>query len=65
MAENLKWLAAGSCAAPAEAVEMFSPFGNGHHLGATPGTWEEPGDRFLVRVPGPGGRRVVPARPGN
>jgi hypothetical protein len=25
---------------------MFSPFGNGHHLGATPGTWEEPGDRF-------------------
>ena len=26
---------------------MFSPFGNGHHLGATPGTWEEPGDRSL------------------
>ena len=24
---------------------MFSPFGNGHHLGATPGTWEEPGNR--------------------
>jgi hypothetical protein len=33
---------------------MFSPLGNGHHLGATPGTWEEPGDRSLARVPGPG-----------
>jgi len=32
---------------------MFSPSGNGHHLGATPGTWEEPGDRSLARVPGP------------
>ena len=29
--------------------------GNGHHLGATPGTWEEPGDRSLARVPGTGG----------
>jgi hypothetical protein len=38
---------------------MFSPFGNGHHLGAAPGTWEEPGDRSLARVPGPGGRRGV------
>jgi hypothetical protein len=34
---------------------MLSPFGNGHHLGATPGTWEEPGDRSLSRVPGTGG----------
>jgi len=55
----------GSCAAPAEAVEMFSPFGNGHHPGVTPGTREEPGDRFLAPVPGPGERRAVSARPGN
>ena len=38
--------------------------GNGHHLGATPGTWEEPGDRYLARVPGPGGRRVASAGSG-
>jgi len=57
--ENLKWLAAGSCAAPAEVVEISSPFGNGHHPGATPGTCEEPGDRPLVRVSGPGGRRAA------
>jgi hypothetical protein len=63
--KNFKWVAPGSCAARAEAVKMSSPFGNGHHLGATPGTWEEPGDRFLARVPGPGGRRVASARPGN
>jgi len=63
--ENLKWLAPGSCAARAEAVEMSPPFGNGYHLGATPGTWEEPGDRSLARVPGPGGRRAASARPGN
>jgi hypothetical protein len=43
---------------------MFSPFGNGHHPGATPGTWEEPGDRSLARVPGPGGRRVAPGKAG-
>ena len=33
--------------------------GNGHHPGATPGTREEPGDRPLARVPGPGGRRAA------
>jgi len=43
---------------------MFSPFGNGHHPGATPGTWKEPGDRSLARVPGPGGRRVAPGKAG-
>ena len=47
-----------------QSVEMFSPFGNGHHLRATPGTCEEPGDRFVARVPGPGGRRAAPAGPG-
>jgi hypothetical protein len=26
-----------------------------------PGTWEEPGDRPLARVPGTGGRRAAPA----
>ncbi len=31
--------------------------------GATPGTREEPGDRPLARVPGPGGRRVASAKP--
>jgi len=36
--------------------------GNGHHPGETPGTWEEPGDRPLARVPGPGGRRAAPAK---
>src|SRR5271165_2478140 len=33
--------------------------GNGHHPGATPGTREEPGDRPLARVPGPGARRAA------
>jgi hypothetical protein len=33
--------------------------GNGHHPVATPGTREEPGDRPLARVPGPGGRRAA------
>ena len=33
--------------------------GNGYHPGATPGTREEPGDRPLARVPGPGGRRAA------
>jgi hypothetical protein len=33
--------------------------GNGHHPGATPGTREEPGDRPLARVPGPGGQRAA------
>jgi hypothetical protein len=33
--------------------------GNGHYPGATPGTREEPGDRPLARVPGPGGRRAA------
>ncbi len=37
--------------------------GNGYHPGATPGTREEPGDRPLARVPGPGGRRAAPAKP--
>jgi hypothetical protein len=37
---------------------MFSPSGNGHHLGATPGTWEEPGNWSLARAPGPGGRHA-------
>ena len=41
---------------------MFSPFGNGHRPGATPGTWEEPGDRPLARVPGPGRRRAASAQ---
>ena len=43
---------------------MFSPLGNGHHLGATPGTWEEPGDWSLARVPGPGGRRAALGKTG-
>lgn len=29
--------------------------GNGHHLGATLGTWEEPGNRSPARMPGTGG----------
>jgi hypothetical protein len=36
--------------------------GNGHYPGATPGTREEPGDRPLARVPGPGGRRAAKTR---
>ncbi len=37
--------------------------GNGHHLGLPPGTWEEPGDRPVARVPGTGGRRAASAMP--
>jgi len=37
--------------------------GNGHHSEATPGTWEELGNRHFARVFGPGGRRKrVPPR---
>jgi hypothetical protein len=39
--------------------------GNGYHLGATLGTWEEPGDRPRARVPGTRGRRGATAKPGN
>jgi len=34
-------------------------------LGETPGTREEPGNRNLVRVHGPGGRQAEPGGPGN
>ena len=44
---------------------MLSPLETGTTSGATPRTWEEPGDRSLARVPDPGGRRAVPAKPGN
>jgi len=44
---------------------MLSPLETGTALGATPRTWEEPGDRSLARVPGTGGRRAAPAKPGN
>ena len=33
----------------------ISPLGNGHHPGATPGTWEELGDRSLARYLAPAG----------
>jgi len=36
---------------------MLSPLETGTTLGATPGTWEEPGNRSLARMPGTGGRR--------
>jgi hypothetical protein len=39
--------------------------GNGHHLGATRGTWEEPGNRSLARMPGTGGQHATPAKPGD
>lgn len=39
--------------------------GNGYRPEGDPGTWEDLGDRTLVRVPGTGGRHVVSARPGN
>jgi hypothetical protein len=41
---------------------MLSPLETGTTPGATPGTWEEPGDRPLARVPGPGGRRAASAK---
>ena len=44
---------------------MFSPFGNGHHLGATPGTWEEPGDRSLHGYLAPAGGALCQQRPGD
>jgi hypothetical protein len=36
--------------------------GNGHHPGVTPGTWEEPGNRCLVRMLGTGGWSAVPGK---
>src|ERR1700722_15134769 len=39
--------------------------GNGHHLRATPETWNGPGSRHIARVSGPGGRCAAPGRPGN
>jgi len=36
--------------------------GNGHHPGVTPGTWEEPGNRYLVRMLGTGGSSAVPGK---
>jgi len=44
---------------------MLSPLETGTALGATPRTWEEPGDRSLARVPDTGGRRAASAKPGN
>ena len=44
---------------------MLSPLETGTAPGATPGTWEEPGNRPFARVPGTGGRRAAPAKPGN
>jgi len=38
---------------------MLSPLETGTTPGVTPGTREEPGDRPLARVPGPGGRRAA------
>jgi hypothetical protein len=49
-------LTAGPCAL-AEAVEMLSPLETGTTLGATPGTWEELGNRSFAWVSGTGGRR--------
>jgi hypothetical protein len=39
--------------------------GNGHHPGATPGTWEELGNRHFARVFGPDGRLPKPGKLGN
>ena len=39
--------------------------GNEHHPGACPGTRERPGNRYLPRVFGTGGRRVAPGSPGD
>jgi hypothetical protein len=44
---------------------MLSPLETGTTLRVTSGTWEEPGDRPLARVPGTGGRPAASARPGN
>ena len=62
IAENKKWLAAGPCAAFAEAVIMLSPLETGT-------TWGWPRERgrsretgLLARVPGPGGRRAAPGK---
>ena len=44
---------------------MLSPLETGTTPGATPETWEEPGNRSLARVSGTGGRRAAPAKPGN
>jgi hypothetical protein len=65
IAENLKMAGCRVLRGACTGSRKVSPFGNGHHLRATPGTWEEPGDRSLARVPGPGGRRAVSATPGN
>ena len=39
--------------------------GNGYHPGATPGTWEELGNRHFARVLGPDGRPLEPGELGN
>ena len=44
---------------------MLSLLETGTTLGATPGTWEEPGNRSLARVSGTGGRRAASAKPGS
>jgi hypothetical protein len=44
---------------------MLSPLETGTTLGATPGPWEEPGNRSLARVSGTGGRRAASAKPGS
>ena len=44
---------------------MLSPLETGTTPGATPETWEEPGNRSLARASGTGGRRAAPAKPGN
>ena len=54
------WETGTSCGCLALAVA-----GNGHHPGATPGTWEELGNRHFVRVFGPGGRPPKPGKLGS
>src|SRR5437868_8899113 len=59
IAKNLKMagrrVLRGACTGSRNAL----PLETGTTPGATPGTREEPGDRPLARVPGPGGRRAA------
>jgi hypothetical protein len=48
IAKNLKMARRRVLRGACTGSRNVSPFGNGHHLGVTPGTREEPGDRCLA-----------------
>jgi hypothetical protein len=53
--KKLSWNSRGLLRGSREGRRNTFTVGNGHHPGATPETRERPGNRYFVRVPGPGG----------